>query len=56
MAAATKILDLGAAKKSMALAGLHQPHPDDTQEQRRRHLASLLLGSEPTARGYGPGP
>lgn len=34
----------------MALAVPRQRHPDHTQEQRRRRLASLLLGSELTTR------
>jgi hypothetical protein len=42
--------------QAMALAGLRQRHPDDTQEQRRRRLAALLLGSELVTRAYGPGP
>jgi len=42
--------------QAMALAGLRQRHPDDTQEQRRRRLATLLLGPELATRVYGPGP
>jgi hypothetical protein len=42
--------------QAMALAGLRQRHPEDTQEQRRRRLATLLLGSELATRAYGPGP
>jgi hypothetical protein len=42
--------------RAMALAGLRQCHPDDTAEQRRRRLATLLLGSELATRAYGPGP
>ena len=42
--------------QAMALAGLRQRHPDGTDEQRRRRLATLLLGSELATRAYGPGP
>jgi len=42
--------------QAMALVGLRQRHPDDTQEQRRRRLATLLLGPELADRVYGPGP
>ncbi len=42
--------------QAMALAGLRQRHPDDTQEQRRRRLATLLLGPELADRVYGPDP
>jgi hypothetical protein len=40
--------------QAMALAGLRRRHPHDTPEQRRRRLATLLLGSELAARAYGP--
>jgi hypothetical protein len=42
--------------EELALAGLRQRYPDDTEEQRRRRLATLLLGSELATRAYGPGP
>ncbi len=42
--------------QALALAGLRQRYPDDTQEQRRRRLAALLLGSELATRAYGPAP
>jgi hypothetical protein len=42
--------------QAMALAGLRQRYPDDMPDQRRRRLATLLLGSELAARVYGPAP
>lgn len=42
--------------EELALAGLRQRYPDDTEEQRRRRLATLLLGSKLATRAYGPGP
>lgn len=42
--------------RAMALAGLRQRYPHDTVEQRRRRLATLVLGSELAARAYGPSP
>jgi hypothetical protein len=48
--------EMNRAVQAMALAGLRQRHPDDTQEQRRRRLALLVLGAELATRAYGPGP
>ena len=42
--------------QALALAGLRQRYPDDTEEQRRRRLAALLLGWELATRAYGPAP
>jgi hypothetical protein len=44
------------AVKDLALAGLRQRYPDDTPDQRRRRLATLLLGSELATRVYGAAP
>jgi hypothetical protein len=46
--------EMGRAVRRLALAGLRQRHPDDTPAQRRRRLASLMLGDERAARIYGP--
>jgi len=50
------VVEMNRTVRAMALAGLRQRHPDDTPEQRRRRLATLLLGAELAARAYGPGP
>jgi hypothetical protein len=42
--------------RTLALAGLRQRHPDDTEAQRRRRLADLILGEDLAARAYGPPP
>ena len=42
------------AVRDLALAGLRQRYPNDTPAQRRRRLASLLLGAELAACVYGP--
>ena len=42
--------------RDLALAGLRQRYPHDTPAQRRRRLASLLLGPELAACVYGPMP
>lgn len=42
--------------RALALAGLRQRHPDDSEAQRRRRLADLLLGEALAARAYGPLP
>jgi hypothetical protein len=52
----TLVGEMNRTVQAMALAGLRQRYPDDTQEQRRRRLAALLLGSELATRAYGPGP
>jgi len=48
--------EMNRAVQAMALAGLRQCYPDDTPDQRRRRLATLLLGPELAARVYGPAP
>jgi hypothetical protein len=57
---ASRKLDLVAqmtrSVEELALAGLQQRYPHDTADQRRRRLASLLLGSELAARVYGLAP
>lgn len=42
--------------RALALAGLRQRHPDDSEARRRRRLADLLLGEALAARAYGPPP
>jgi hypothetical protein len=37
----------------LAMAGLHQRYPNETQEQLRRRLASLMLGDDLAAKAYG---
>jgi hypothetical protein len=48
--------EMNRAVQDLALAGLRQRHPDDSPGQRRRRLASLLLGAELAAQVYGPEP
>jgi hypothetical protein len=48
--------DMSQTVRTLALAGLRQRHPSDTQAQRRRRLADLLLGPDLAARVYGPPP
>lgn len=50
------VAEMNQTVRAMALAGLRQRHPDETEEQRRRRLATLLLGSELATRAYGPHP
>ena len=38
----------------LALTGLRQRYPDDSEELLRRRLADLILGPELAARAYGP--
>jgi len=42
--------------RTLALAGLRQRHPDDTEARQRRRLADLLLGEDLATRAYGPPP
>ena len=48
--------EMNRAVRDLAMAGLRQRHPNDTPTQRRRRLATLLLGGELAARVYGPAP
>ncbi|MEA3375176.1 MAG: hypothetical protein U9R72_03120 [Chloroflexota bacterium] len=50
------VAEMNQTVRAMALAGLRQRHPDETEEQRRRRLATLLLGLELATRAYGPHP
>jgi hypothetical protein len=45
---------LGETLKTLALAGLRERHPDATDEEIRRRLADILLGSELATTVYGP--
>jgi hypothetical protein len=40
--------------RMLALAGLRDRYPDESQAQHRRRLADLMLGPELAARVYGP--
>jgi len=40
--------------KQLALVGLRQRHPKATENELRRRLADLILGSEIAERVYGP--
>lgn len=40
--------------KQLALVGLRQRHPGASDEELRRRLADILLGSDLAARVYGP--
>lgn len=42
--------------RTLALAGLRQRYPQESQIQHRRRLADLLLGPELAARAFGPMP
>lgn len=50
------VAEMNRTVRDLALAGLRHRHPHDTLAQRRRHLASLLLGPELATRVYGPAP
>jgi len=47
---------LNQSVKLLALAGLRQRYPDDSDEQLHRRLADLLLGDELALKIYGPLP
>jgi len=40
--------------RTMAMMGLRERHPAETEGQLRRRLADLLLGAELAAKAYGP--
>jgi hypothetical protein len=40
--------------KQLALTGLRQRHPEESEAKLRRRLADLLLGPELAERAYGP--
>jgi hypothetical protein len=44
---------LNQSVKLLALAGLRQRYPDETEVQLRRRLAGLLLGAELASKAYG---
>lgn len=48
--------EMAQAVRDLALAGLRQRYPDDSPTQRRRRLATLVLGAELAQRVYGPAP
>lgn len=52
----TLVGEMNRTVQALALTGLRQRYPDDTEEQRRRRLATLVLGSELADRAYGRGP
>ena len=57
MSAARKLALVGEMNRSvrtLALAGLRERYPDDSEARLRRRLADLLLGPELAARAYGP--
>jgi hypothetical protein len=45
---------LNQSVKMLALAGLQQRYPKDSEDQLRRRLADLLLGDELALKVYGP--
>lgn len=45
---------LNAMVKDLAMAGLRQRHPQDSEAQLRRRLADLVLGPDLAERAYGP--
>jgi len=46
--------DMNRTLAALALAGLRQRHPQDSEARLRRRLADLILGEELAARAYGP--
>jgi endonuclease/exonuclease/phosphatase (EEP) superfamily protein YafD len=46
--------DLNATAMRLALMGLRARLPDATDQELRRHLADLVLGTELAAKAYGP--
>jgi len=52
----TLLAEMTRMVRAMALAGLRQRHPNDTPGERRRRLATLILGEELAARASRPGP
>jgi len=47
------LVQLNATVRLLALTGLRQRFPEATEDQLRRHLASLLLGKEMAVKVYG---
>lgn len=47
---------LNRSARELAPAGLRRRHPAATSDELRRRPADLLLGPEPAAEVYGPGP
>jgi hypothetical protein len=50
------INDMIVTSRKLALAGLRERFPNASEQELRRRLATLLLGSELAARVYGPEP
>lgn len=47
------LVQLNAAARAVALAGLRRRHPNASEAELRRPLADLLLGEELAAKAYG---
>ncbi len=50
------MLSANAAARELALAGLRERHPGESESQLRRRLADLWLGPELAKKAYGPLP
>lgn len=50
------INDMIVTARKLALAGLRERFPNASEQELRRRLATLLLGSELAAKVYGPEP
>ncbi len=50
------VAQLNQAGRELALVGLQTRYPTATQDELRRHLADILLGTELAKRVYGPVP
>lgn len=51
-----RMVELNRSTRSLVLAGLRRRHPEASEEELRRRLADLILGSELAERAYGPLP
>jgi hypothetical protein len=50
------VIDANRTARKLALTGLRERHPHDTEAQLRRRLADLWLGPDLAAKAYGPLP
>lgn len=48
------MLQANQTARLLAMAGLRERHPGESESQLRRRLADLWLGSELAAKAYGP--
>lgn len=50
------VLNANYTARMLAMAGLHERHPNESEKRLRRRLADFWLGPELAAKAYGPLP